>query len=75
MIREIPRIRSTSQRRVCWWKYRDPEFALEVALLAGGIALYLTRNAMPAIRKGAMIAFGLVLVIVEMAIRTCRVRH
>ena len=47
------------------WNYRDPEFALEIALLAGGIALYLTRNAMPAIRKGAVIAFGLVLVIVQ----------
>ena len=47
------------------WKYRDPEFALEIALLAGGIALYVTRNAMPAIRKGAVIAFGLVLVIVQ----------
>ena len=33
------------------WNYRDPEFALEIALLAGGIALYLTRNAMPEIRK------------------------
>src|SRR6476659_6754892 len=47
------------------WNYRDPEFALEIALLAGGIALYLTRNAMPAIRKGAAIAFGGVLVIVQ----------
>ena len=47
------------------WNYRDPEFALEIALLAGGIATYLTRNAMPAIRKGAVIAFGLVLVIVQ----------
>jgi hypothetical protein len=47
------------------WNYRDPEFALEIALLAGGIALYLTRNAMPAICKGAAIAFGLVLVIVQ----------
>ena len=47
------------------WNYRDPEFALEIALLAGGIALYLTRNAMPAIRKGAVITFGLVLVIVQ----------
>ena len=47
------------------WNYRDLEFALEVALLAGGIASYLTRNAMPAIRKGAVIAFGLVLVIVQ----------
>jgi hypothetical protein len=47
------------------WNYRDPEFALEVALLAGGIATYLTRNAMPTIRRGAVIAFGLVLVIVQ----------
>ena len=38
---------------------------MEIALLAGGIALYLTRNAMPAIRKGAVIAFGLALVIVQ----------
>ncbi len=29
------------------WNYRDPEFALEIALLAIGIMLYLTRNAMP----------------------------
>ena len=47
------------------WNYRDPEFALEIALLAGGIALYLTRNAMPAIRKGAVVGFGLLLVIVQ----------
>jgi len=47
------------------WNYRDPEFALEIALLAGGIATYLTRNAMPAIRKGAVIAFGIALVIVQ----------
>jgi hypothetical protein len=47
------------------WNYRDPEFALEIALLAGGIALYLARNAMPAIRKAAVIAFGIALVIVQ----------
>ena len=47
------------------WNYRDPEFALEIALLAGGIGLYLARNPMPSIRKGAVIAFGLVLVIVQ----------
>src|SRR6266536_3003082 len=40
------------------WRYRDPEFALEIALLAVGIVLYLTRNVMPAIRKTAVIAFG-----------------
>src|SRR5262245_39080399 len=47
------------------WNYRDPEFALEIALLAGGIVLYLARNVMPSIRKGAVIAFGIVLVIVQ----------
>jgi hypothetical protein len=47
------------------WNYRDPEFALEIALLAGGIILYLARNVMPAIRKVALVAFGLVLVVVQ----------
>ena len=47
------------------WNHRDLEFVLEIALLAGGIVLYLARNLMPAIRKGAVIAFGIVLVIVQ----------
>ena len=47
------------------WNYRDPEFALEMALLAAGIMLYMARNAMPAIRKGAVIAFGVVLVVIQ----------
>ena len=47
------------------WNYRGPEFALEVVLLGGGIGLYLARNVMPAIRKGAVIAFGIALVIVQ----------
>jgi len=47
------------------WNYRDPEFALEIALLAGGIGLYLAQNPMPSIRQEAVIAFGLVLVIVQ----------
>jgi hypothetical protein len=47
------------------WNYRDPEFALEIGLLGVGIMLYLTRNAMPAIRKGAVIAFGIVLVVIQ----------
>jgi hypothetical protein len=47
------------------WNYRDPEFALEIGLLGAGIMLYLTRNAMPAIRKGAVIAFGVVLVVIQ----------
>jgi hypothetical protein len=47
------------------WNYRDPEFALEIALLGAGILLYLTRNVMPAIRKGAVIAFGAALVVIQ----------
>jgi len=47
------------------WNYRGPEFALEVTLLAGGIAVYLMRNAIPALRKGVVIAFGIGLVIVQ----------
>ena len=48
-----------------FWNYRSPEFALEVALLAGGIALYLARNAMSAAPKKAVISFGIALVIVQ----------
>jgi hypothetical protein len=47
------------------WNYRDPEFALEIALLGGGILLYLRRNVMPGIRKAAVIAFGIALVVVQ----------
>ena len=47
------------------WNYRDPEFALEIALLAVGIMLYVARNAMPAIGKGAVVAFGVVLVVIQ----------
>ena len=47
------------------WNYRDPEFALEIALLAIGIILYLARNVTSAIRKFAIIGFGIGLVIVQ----------
>jgi hypothetical protein len=47
------------------WNYRDPEFALEIVLLATGIFFYLTRNVMPVIRKIAVIAFGVALVIIQ----------
>jgi hypothetical protein len=47
------------------WNYRDPEFALEIVLLACGIILYLARNTMPTVRKGAVIVFGIALVIVQ----------
>jgi hypothetical protein len=47
------------------WNCRDPEFALEIALLAGGIIIYLARNVMPAIRKKAIVVFGIFLVIIQ----------
>jgi hypothetical protein len=47
------------------WNYRDPEFGLEIGLLGAGILLYLTRNAMPAIRKGAVIDFGVALIVIQ----------
>src|SRR5205814_10291110 len=47
------------------WNDRDPEFALEIALLALGIVLYLARNVIPTIRKGAVIAFGIALVVIQ----------
>ncbi len=47
------------------WNYRGLEFGLEVALLAGGIVLYLVRNAISAARQKAVIGFGLVLIIVQ----------
>jgi hypothetical protein len=38
---------------------------LEIGLLGVGIMLYLARNAMPAIRKGAVVAFGVALVVIQ----------
>jgi hypothetical protein len=47
------------------WNYRDPEFALEIAMLAGGITLYLARNAMSKAPKMAVTGFGIALVVVQ----------
>jgi len=47
------------------WDYRDPEFALEIALVVSGIIVYLTRNVLSAARKTAVIAFGVALVVVQ----------
>jgi hypothetical protein len=47
------------------WNYRELEFGVEVALLVGGIVLYLVRNAMSAARKTAVIAFGATLIVVQ----------
>jgi hypothetical protein len=57
------------------WNYRDKEFGLEIGLLGAGILLYLTRNAMPAIRKGAVIDFGVALIVIQIVIRTCLAIH
>ena len=63
--RDLPIYDNTLKVGLGMWNYRDPEFALEIALLAIGIVLYLARNVMPAIRKAAIIGFGIVLVIVQ----------
>ena len=63
--RDLPIYDNTAKVGFGLWNYRDPEFALEIALLAGGIVLYLAQNVMPEIRKGAVIAFGLALIIVQ----------
>jgi hypothetical protein len=47
------------------WNYRGLEFGLEVALLAGGIALYLARNAISADRRKVVIGFAIALIIVQ----------
>jgi len=47
------------------WNHRGLEFGLEIALLAGGIVLYLARNAMSAARKKAVVGFGLALIIIQ----------
>jgi hypothetical protein len=63
--RDLPIYDNTWKIGFGLWNYRDPEFALEIGLLGAGIMLYLLRNAMPAIRKGAVIAFGVALVVIQ----------
>src|SRR5882762_10288485 len=63
--RDLPLYDDTMKVGLGMWNYRDPEFALEIALLAGGIALYLARNVMPAIRRKVVIGFGIALVVVQ----------
>jgi hypothetical protein len=63
--RDLPIYDNTLKVGLGMWNYRDPEFALEIALLAGGIVLYLARNVMPAIRRKAVIAFGIALTIIQ----------
>jgi hypothetical protein len=47
------------------WNHRGPEFALEIALLAGGIMLYLRRNVLSTACKTAVIVFGAALMVVQ----------
>ena len=63
--RDLPIYDNTWKVGLGMWNYRDPEFALEIAVLAGGIILYLARNAMAAIRRKAVIVFGIALVVVQ----------
>src|SRR5438094_6659581 len=63
--RDLPIYDNTWKVGLGLWNYRAPEFALEIALLAGGIMLYLTRNLMPASRKVATIGFGVGLTIIQ----------
>jgi membrane-bound metal-dependent hydrolase YbcI (DUF457 family) len=62
---DLPIYDNTAKVGFGLWNYRDPEFALEIALLAAGIVLYLVRNLMPPNRKPAVIAFGIALLVVQ----------
>src|SRR5919201_1001978 len=63
--RDLPIYDNSAKVGLGLWNYRDPEFALEIALLVLGICLYLARNIIPKIRKMAMIGFGVVLIVVQ----------
>src|SRR3984893_6326214 len=45
------------------WNYRGLEFVLEIAILIGGIVLYLKRNS--AARNACIITFGVVLILIQ----------
>ena len=62
---DLPIYDNTAKVGFGLWNYRDTEFALEIALLVVGTFLYLIRNVMPITRKTAVIAFGIVLVTVQ----------
>src|SRR6266404_4793311 len=63
--RDLPLYDNTLKVGLGFWNYRGLEFGLEVALLAGGIVLYLARNEISAARKKAVIGFGLALIIIQ----------
>jgi hypothetical protein len=45
------------------WNYRGWEFVLEIAILIGGIVLYLKRNSVA--RTGGILTFGVVLILIQ----------
>jgi len=47
------------------WNYKGLEFGLEIAILIGGIIIYLRRNAMSVARKAGFIIFGAVLILIQ----------
>jgi hypothetical protein len=63
--RDLPIYDNTLKVGLGLWNYRGPEFALEIALLVGGILLYLARNVMPATRRKAVLGFMLALIVVQ----------
>jgi hypothetical protein len=46
------------------WNYKGLEFGLEIAILVGGILLYLKRNSSVA-RKAGIVVFGVVLILIQ----------
>ena len=63
--RDLPIYDNTWKVGFGLWNYRDPEFAVEIALLACGIILYLSRNVMPLPKKVAAIIFGVCLTVIQ----------
>jgi hypothetical protein len=63
--RDLPIYDNASKVGLGMWNYRDPEFALEIALLGVGIMLYLWQNVLSVARKTAVITFGFALVVVQ----------
>src|SRR5206468_2134601 len=46
------------------WNHRGLEFGFEIAILVGGILIYLKRNSSIA-RKAGIVAFGVVLILIQ----------
>ena len=53
------------------WNHRYLEFALEIAILVGGILIYLKRNSSVA-RKAGIATFGVVLILIQVWNTLCR---